>query len=441
MSGGSFQVYRVCRKIRVFLAFFDSSFNFRFDLETLKKTILWLFVLVGFGLILLGGLSFVPQEFLPGSGSTFWNFIKQYGFVFVLLAFVVLGFFVDRARRRAQRQDQRLRKCITRDRATGLFNEQASSQLLDKELVRARRNKFPVNLIFINVISANQVQQAFGDKARDRLLYQLSETLKKMVREYDHIFKDGEDSFVLVFPETAPQILNELCERFKKKISKRHFQMQPKGSKIPPRLAFGAACFPLNGDHAQTLLAFARQTVAEDFDANVIFPQLKQTQATEETPEKSLQDPLLRSSFSDGSTTAERVISEITQKAHEDVEIFKSKPLEESPAVSAPPDKEPENVPEPTSEIPSLKDAFTRSKPPRFADEEPEDLPDVVLALGQEDDETEETQSPESERKIFFKKSEPIQVIKQNHEEVIMVDFDREKEDIAEKFRRRLIPK
>lgn len=172
-----------------------------------------------------------------------------------------------------KRKEIELEKFATRDRATGLFNGVSFEILLRQEIARAAREKYPITMLLIRIPTVKDVEKEHGTVAANRLLYQMAEIFKKFCRGYDSIFHYDRQSFIVVFPETPPNFINMLVARFREHIGKKRFLIRPREEKTPPRIEIGAACFPLNGDNPKDLCAFATQTLAQNFDAGVIFPQ------------------------------------------------------------------------------------------------------------------------------------------------------------------------
>ena len=181
-----------------------------------------------------------------------------------------------------------LEKFATRDRATGLFNAISFEILLRQEISRATREKYPITMLLIRIPTVKDVEKEYGSVAANRLLYQMAEIFKKFCRGYDSIFHYDRQSFILVFPETPPNFMNMLVARFREHIGKKRFLIRPREEKTPPRIEIGAACFPLNGDNPKDLCAFAMQTLAQNFDAGVIFPQASKATVSLNLPSQFL---------------------------------------------------------------------------------------------------------------------------------------------------------
>lgn len=269
-----------------------------------------------------------------------------------------------------KRKEIELEKFATRDRATGLFNAVSFEILLRQEIARAMREKYPITMLLIRIPTVKDVEKEHGAVAANRLLYQMAEIFKKFCRGYDSIFHYDRQSFIVVFPETPPNFINMLVARFREHIGKKRFLIRPREEKTPPRIEIGAACFPLNGDNPKDLCAFATQTLAQNFDAGVIFPQKD-------------------------------------SKKEEGIAPFGPKPQENRPISKK-------------ATIPlGAHNEFLKKEEGRT---EEEDLPDIVFALLQE---KEDPLIPRQGSEQVCPGQ--VTMIAKGHDDVVLVDFDRER--------------
>lgn len=341
----------------------------------------------------------------------------------------------------------------TRDFNTGLFNRASFDTLALQEISRAKRRGYGFSILLLQIERYEQIVADFGQIAGDRLLYQVSETLKSFKRLYDGIYKYSENCFAIVLVEVDREKMRGIETRLNEKFSEKSFIITHDQTKIVPRITVGFAVYPYDGTELQELLPVAEQSFHETV------PEVQ------EDPE----DAIVRfpNSFVEGakalSEDEEAVVDEVRQDAYEVVVSVDS--IIEKYSVHAP---APSEVLEET--------AANSNKIPV------EELPDVVLALTQDENMLQKMahESFEKKRKIEEKISEEvaaecvksfdldgvtaeqlvksitkqyirgsdshsfgniqqIEVVKdEKQEDIIMVDFNRDKGDLAEKFRRRL---
>lgn len=271
----------------------------------------------------------------------------------------------------------------TRDNVTGLFNYSSLKILLAQEVARSMRMERPISLILIRIDSYDEVEKNGGLGAAEQLIFQISETLKRFCRAYDRLYKYDANTFLIVFPETTPKILNKLALRFQSKITGKRFVVQKSKNKFSPAIQIGAACFPVNGRTTDELLKTCESSLSKTFNTNQIFSAdvLGKADLFESVRSKPVNAPPSTSKIAEPEIAAQE------------------------PAVATPAPTPAESQP-PESTLPDTQVTVSETPIPAPAPKETEELPDVVAALSQDEITTN------------------IQVTQKSSESVITVDMD-----------------
>lgn len=183
---------------------------------------------------------------------------------------IVISLLISHHFKRQAQRDENLIVLGTRDMATGLFNKRSLEALLGQEIQRAKRRHYTLSILMIRVEPYEEIKNGLGALALDRLFFQISESLKTSCRSYDTLYKYDKNTFLIVFPEADPKIINSLVARFQKKFIKKRFLVKSDQTKVAPQILIGAAGYPLNGTQYSELVTCAESTLSENFDAHLL---------------------------------------------------------------------------------------------------------------------------------------------------------------------------
>lgn len=103
---------------------------------------------------------------------------------------------------RAELEGEVLEKAI-RDQLTGLYNRHYLSDVLDKEVERARRYDHTISFLMVDINGFKEVNDHYSHAKGDQVLKDIGETLTDNVREVDTVFRYGGDEFLILLPETG----------------------------------------------------------------------------------------------------------------------------------------------------------------------------------------------------------------------------------------------
>jgi diguanylate cyclase (GGDEF)-like protein/PAS domain S-box-containing protein len=151
-----------------------------------------------------------------------------------------------------KREEQELYDLATHDALTGLPNQFFFSERFRHAMVRAKRARHMVGLLYLDLDRFKPVNDALGHKCGDKLLQTVAKRLKRSVREEDMIARLGGDEFAVILDHlskprdaaaTARKLLHALA---------RPFLLD--GHKASITASIGITVYPFDGDDVDTLL-------------------------------------------------------------------------------------------------------------------------------------------------------------------------------------------
>jgi diguanylate cyclase (GGDEF)-like protein len=138
-----------------------------------------------------------------------------------------------------KREIQSLREQIIQDVMTPLINYQYFHELLDQEIYRSRRYKFPLSIIIADIDDLKSINDTIGSPAGDFVIKTLADCLRKELRQSDDIARYGGDEFGIILPETSSEGGLKAAERLSKAIRALNIVYNKKT--ISCTLSFGVA--------------------------------------------------------------------------------------------------------------------------------------------------------------------------------------------------------
>ena len=159
-----------------------------------------------------------------------------------------------RAVEATQRLLQELREQTIRDSLTSLYNRRFLQDYLERELIRARRERAPLALIMMDLDRFKQLNDSAGHQAGDQVLVQVGALLKRHVRGSDIACRYGGEEFAVVLPKTTLESAHrrsaEICSAIRREAELLHGVTASLGVALCPAHATDAQALLRAADHA-----------------------------------------------------------------------------------------------------------------------------------------------------------------------------------------------
>jgi len=158
-----------------------------------------------------------------------------------------------------KQQEETITHQAFHDALTGLPNRMRFAERLDQALVKARREKTPMALMFLDLDHFKDVNDALGHGAGDAVLQEVARRLRSCVRATDTVARIGGDEFTVLLPvidgpNGAIQVASKILQ-----VLPVTTMIDGKPLTVTPSI--GISLFPEHGQDAESLIAQADQAM------------------------------------------------------------------------------------------------------------------------------------------------------------------------------------
>ncbi|MBJ7898537.1 MAG: diguanylate cyclase [Cyanobacteria bacterium RI_101] len=159
-----------------------------------------------------------------------------------------LSLAIANLRLREQLQEQSLQ-----DPLTALFNRRYLEQFLIQELARAKRHRYSVGVLMMDIDRFKNVNDTLGHEAGDRVLTAIGALLKNNIRASDVACRYGGEEMTIILPDTSLTDAYQKAEFLRRVIAELSLDYgQITLDSITA--SFGVACYPDHGERAKALI-------------------------------------------------------------------------------------------------------------------------------------------------------------------------------------------
>ena len=149
------------------------------------------------------------------------------------------------------------------DKLTGLYNRRYFDEALEKEVLRARRFKHYLSLMFIDIDEFKHFNDTYGHPAGDKVLQKLGKLMKEQVRSgIDTVCRYGGEEFTVLLPESSSRVAVTIAERILKGFRDSKFHIPLKDEIVHKTISIGIADINLSNG-AKALLDNADKAMYE----------------------------------------------------------------------------------------------------------------------------------------------------------------------------------
>jgi len=139
----------------------------------------------------------------------------------------------------------RLEEQALRDPLTGLYNRRYLDDALERELVRAQREGYPLSVVLLDLDHFKDLNDAHGHPAGDAVLVSLAKALREQVRAGDLACRWGGEEFLLLLPNMPVTAAAGRVDKLRTRFGESSIEFG--GKSMSATLSAGVAAFPEHG--------------------------------------------------------------------------------------------------------------------------------------------------------------------------------------------------
>jgi diguanylate cyclase (GGDEF)-like protein len=152
-----------------------------------------------------------------------------------------------------------LREQAIRDYLTGLFNRRYLDETIIRELARAKRDRFLLSVVMMDIDHFKSINDTYGHEAGDTVLIQLGALLKEYSRASDIACRYGGDEFCVVMPGASATDALKRADEWRIVFEKQRFITN--GHRFATTLSMGIASYPLHASSQKGVFQAADQAL------------------------------------------------------------------------------------------------------------------------------------------------------------------------------------
>jgi diguanylate cyclase (GGDEF)-like protein len=132
---------------------------------------------------------------------------------------------------------EKIQRQATTDGLTGLVNHKTFYEILEKELWRSRRYGGRISLIMVDVDNLKNINDAYGHRAGDKAIREISRRIKECIRQIDTAARYGGDEFAVILLNSSLDDATIVAQRMVDAVANSHTTWQRE--QIPLSISVG----------------------------------------------------------------------------------------------------------------------------------------------------------------------------------------------------------
>lgn len=110
---------------------------------------------------------------------------------------------------------EQIRDLAAVDPLTGAFNRRFGADRLGEELSRSNRSRIPLGVMMMDLDHFKSVNDTYGHLAGDKVLVNISKTIRNLLRDGDILIRYGGEEFLILMPGASLKDTREAAEKLR----------------------------------------------------------------------------------------------------------------------------------------------------------------------------------------------------------------------------------
>lgn len=144
-------------------------------------------------------------------------------FILLLAIFIYFNFKLKKEITKRKKIEQQLSELANKDSLTNIYNRRKIEEFCETELIRNKRYKGNLSIIFFDINSFKIINDSFGHHLGDEVLVKISDIIGKNIRNTDSLGRWGGDEFLIVLPQTNLSQSKNIIAHLEKQLSQIKF--------------------------------------------------------------------------------------------------------------------------------------------------------------------------------------------------------------------------
>ena len=172
----------------------------------------------------------INKEYYPVIYQTSYDYSWLYKIVIplIIIIFIIIiaNIRLNKEIKKRKKIEEELNKVVNIDSLTNIYNRRKIESLYEREIVRIKRYKRELSIIFFDVDNFKQINDTLGHATGDEVLTKIAIIVKNNIRNSDFFGRWGGEEFFIVLPETNKEKALNVAHILKDKINSCDFNIE-----------------------------------------------------------------------------------------------------------------------------------------------------------------------------------------------------------------------